>query len=766
MSKNIINNFILLLLPLFLLIGTTSVAERPTLEKVDFNCLSFVFIPSDYNGQTISCIGADDATLSVSAFGGGEPFTYLWENGETGFQRTNLGPGIYSVQVTDSDGCSLSSSIYLQEPTPINVTKNIINPVSCLTSTDGTLNASGSGGSAPYTYAWDNGSQSPTVDGLGCGLHTVTVSDANGCQAITSFSLDCPEVMQVDINPTSNFGGYNLSCPESADGAADASVEFGEAPYSFIWSSGDSLATATNLEAGVNSLTVTDSKGCAVIAFVIMTIPPAIEIMPTVLSDYEGAAVSCSAAKDGKVLLEMTNGTAPYSFLWSNDETGATANNLSAGESSVTVTDIAGCVASIEIDLSVYEISIQPEIVSDYNGASISCVDATDGAIRMNVAAGASSPPNVTYAWDNGHDTDLLENVSAGTYTLTVTSAFGCTASAEQIISAPDSLYATAMVTSDFNGFDVSGIGENDGSASATATGGTAPYSFLWESGTTDSMEQNLAVGTHNITITDANGCATQTSVTLNAPIALDGFADVSSDYRGQDISCVGEDDGEATAFASGGVPPYIYAWSNNADTETATNLAAGTHTVTITDGNGATVSVEVELFEPEPIELILESTPSGSPSNGTAKVTALGGVSPFSFSWNDPFLRSTETIDQLATGWYRVTATDANGCQENDQIEVTQSLELDCIKENMTITPNGDGMNDFLTLGCIHLFNNEVEIFNRWGNQIFRATDYDGSWNGLRNNKQVPDGGYFYIISVALPTGKRTFKGSLTIIR
>lgn len=128
--------------------------------------------------------------------------------------------------------------------------------------------------------------------------------------------------------------------------------------------------------------------------------------------------------------------------------------------------------------------------------------------------------------------------------------------------------------------------------------------------------------------------------------------------------------------------------------------------------------------------------------------------------------MRPTQMGNLLASGWYRVTATDANGCQEEAQIEVEKSLEILCVKKNIVITPNGDGRNDFLSLNCIHPFNNDVEIYDRWGNLVFKAIDYDGSWTGLKRNKQVPDGGYFYIIRVSLPTGKRTFKGSLTIIR
>ncbi|MFK7771048.1 MAG: gliding motility-associated C-terminal domain-containing protein [Saprospiraceae bacterium] len=766
MLKKITASFIfLLLLSVFSFGFNLDLSTSPT-HKVSNNCLSFVFVPSDYNGQDISCPSASDGSLSINAFGGTAPYNYAWEDGTFGIQRNNLNAGTYSLTVTDINGCSLSSSITLQDPSPLNIIKNILNPVSCANTPDGSLGASATGGTPPYNFQWENGNQGPTAENLTCGVYPLTVTDANGCSETAVFGLQCPPIMEVNITVTSNFNGFNVSCPEAADGGAEVNVQNGNAPYSYNWSSGASNISANNLTAGINSLIVTDDNGCSVTAFVELTAPVAMELTPTVLSDYEGLAVSCIDATDGKVAIAVNNGNTPYSFLWENGEAEAEAIALSAGENRVTVTDATGCTVEEIVDLSFYNITITTETVSDYNGADISCSDANDGAIQANVIAGISSPPNVTYAWNNGNVNALLEKISAGNYALTVTSAFGCTATAESMIEAPAPIQGATIATSNYNGFNISINGSDDGIATVNPSGGTAPYSILWENGETDFENESLSAGIQNVSITDANGCSTQTSIVLNQPTILDGYADVLSDYNGQDITCIGNKDGKAIAFGSGGVPPYTYAWSNNIFTDSTSQLESGTHQVTITDANGATFSTEVTLYEPDPIELELQSTPSSNPGDGTVSVIARGGASPFSFIWNDPQAQSGEALDLLESGWYRVTATDANGCQEDAQIEVEKSLEIICIKKNIVITPNGDGRNDFLSLNCIHPFNNDVEIYDRWGNLVFQAVDYDGSWTGLKRNKQVPDGGYFYIIRVALPTGKRTFKGSLTIIR
>jgi len=737
----------------------------PSLEFPN-NCISFVFVPSDYNGQVISCHGASDGSLTINAFGGVEPYNYQWENSTFGFQRNNLSAGTYSVTVTDFNGCSLNSSITLQEPTAISITQNIINPVSCSNSSDGILAAGAIGGTPPYNFQWGYGHQGPTAENLACGTYPLTVTDANGCTKSAIFGLQCPPVMQVNLAATSDYNGFNVSCPEATDGSAIATIQNGNAPYSYQWSSGETNISANNLMAGINTLVVTDNNGCSVTAFVNLTAPAEMEIIPTIISDYEGFAVSCLDATDGHVLLNVNNGNAPFTFLWENGETDAEATALAVGQNNVTVTDATGCIVEQSVNLDAYEIAITNEIVSDYNGLAITCHDASDGAIQATVVAGVSSPPNVTYAWSNGDVNALLENIPSGTYTLTVTSAFGCSATAESIIEAPAPLEGLTMVTSDYNGYNVSINGLSDGVAEVNPTGGIAPYVAIWDNGGTELENVSLAAGIQNLTVIDANGCSVEASVELNQPTALDGYADVLSDYNGQDVSCLDNEDGEAIAFASGAVPPYTYAWSNNTFTESTNQLSVGTHQVTITDANGATFSSDVTLYGPDPIELELQSTPAASPGDGTVSVVAQGGVAPYEFVWNDAQARSGETIDLLESGWYRVTATDANGCQEEAQIEVKQSLEILCIKKNIVITPNGDGRNDFLALDCIHPFNNDVEIYDRWGNLAFQAVDYDGTWDGLKKNKQVPDGGYFYIIRVALPTGKRTFKGSLTILR
>ena len=754
----------ILILSPFLLLGN----GNPTPIS---NCLSFVFIPSNYNGSAISCSDASDGSLAISAFGGAAPYSYQWNDGYTGPIKNNLPPGNYSVTVMDVNGCSLSSSINLQAPAPLTANASVISnyngsSVSCINADDGIATVSASGGVFPFEYDWDNGNKFPSADDLDCGVHTVTVTDANGCSAIASVNLICPPALNVSVNITSDHNGFQVSCPEALDGAALVVPQSGIAPFQYEWSSGETTAQANNLTAGNNGVTVTDALGCSIVSFINLTAPNEMQTFISVLSDFDGEAVSCHDATDGSAIVNIFGGNSPFTYSWDNGETTQIANQLSAGNHTVSITNESGCMVTTSVELSAYEISIEPNIPTNFNGASISCHGASDGSIQMNVMAGASSPPAVNYAWNNGATTALLENVSAGTYTLTVTSNFGCSATAEATITEPNPLEALVDIESDHNGYHVSINGNNDGSASIVAAGGVAPYNFVWENGLTGNENNSLNGGAQNVSITDANNCLTVLEISLTQPEVLEVATDVESDYHGEEITCFGNDDGSAIALPSGGVAPYTYQWSNNTDTEIATDLEAGTHQVTITDANGATALSEITLYEPAPITMTLSSTPSNNPPNGTAKIEAQGGTPPYRYNWNDPFQRESQEVDQLSPGWYRVTVTDANGCKEMDQIEVLQSNEISCIKEHITITPNGDGKNDLLNLACIHPFQNEIEIFDRWGNAIFKALDYDGTWNMRKDGQDIPTGGYFYILSVSLPDGKITKKGSLTIIR
>ena len=325
--------------------------------------------------------------------------------------------------------------------------------------------------------------------------------------------------------------------------------------------------------------------------------------------------------------------------------------------------------------------------------SDVSCSGAADGSITIS-AVGSGT---LTYSWNDGPTTQNRTGLSGGSYTVTVTDATGCTASISKTINEPAVLIAAASATSDFNGYNISCYGLSDGEATASATGGTKPYSFLWDANAgsqSTAIASGLSVGTYWVTITDANGCVSSTSVSLTEPPLLSAAISDVSDYNGYNISCNGGSDGWATVLAGGGVTPYSYLWDDDdaQSTATATGLMAGTYWVIVTDANGCQESTSVTLTEPTPLTIEAGDNQTvyyGYPPAECAMIAWSGeggGVPPYTISWNDGGDQSHKVCPGDLTTDYTVTITDANGCIEEDivticVIDVRCGLKLDKVE-------------------------------------------------------------------------------------
>jgi hypothetical protein len=230
-----------------------------------------------------------------------------------------------------------------------------------------------------------------------------------------------------------------------------------------------------------------------------------------------------------------------------------------------------------------------PPVINLVNLTNVSCFNASNGSIQ--ISATGSSP--FTYLWSNNSTSTSISNLSPNTYSVTVTDIRTCTSTASYTITQPTVLTATANVTSDYNGKNISCFSAADGAALVTYSGGTAPYSISWSSGPTIAAISGLAPGTYIATITDAKGCVKTASVTLTQPTII-----TLTDTH-LNIGCFGQNTGSINLNVSGGTPGYIYTWSNGATTEDLSNLVAGTYTVTVTDANLCTATANVTIAQP-----------------------------------------------------------------------------------------------------------------------------------------------------------------------
>lgn len=377
----------------------------------------------------------------------------------------------------------------------------------------------------------------------------------------------------------------------------------------------------------------------------------------------------------GTATVTAAAGTAPYTYLWSNTTTNATASNLVAGNYSVTVTDASGCVASNTVTVGSTTTTITTTTPTTTNSA---CGGAT-GSASVNPSNG-TAPYN--YIWSNGRTTQSNTGIAAGSYTVTITDANGCNGVISGIVvnnpNAP-----TASIGSSQN---VACNGGNTGNATATGTGGTAPYTFNWSNSTTGATANNLTAGTYTVTVTDAASCANVTSVTITQPTALVVTNNATATAN---VSCFNGNNGSAGVTATGGTTGalgYTYVWSNAGNTATITGLTAGTYTVTVTDANGCNNTSSITITQPATALGVsaagTDITCNGS-ANGTGTATATGGTAPYSYTWSNG--TNGGSASNLATGTYTVTATDANGCVANaSAITITEPT---AINSSTTVT-------------------------------------------------------------------------------
>ncbi|MFN5635850.1 MAG: gliding motility-associated C-terminal domain-containing protein, partial [Flavobacteriales bacterium] len=595
------------------------------------------------SSSNITCYGANNGTAAVTASGGTAPYTYLWINGPTSANVSNLAPGTYSVVVTDANGCTASANVTITEPTPLagNITST---DVTCNGLNNGTASVTASGGSAPYTYLWNNNATSTTVSNLSPGNYTVTVTDANGCTASANVNITEPTILGASSTST------DVTCNGLNNGTASVTASGGTAPYTYLWSNGPTSANVSNLAPGTYSVVVTDANGCTVSANVNI-IEPAILGASTTSTN-----ISCNGLNNGTANVTASGGTAPYTYLWNNNSTFATVANLAPGNYSVTVTDANGCTVSANVNIT------EPAIL----GANTASTDVTCNGLNNGTASvtasGGTAP--YTYLWNNNATSATVSNLAPGNYTVTVTDANGCTASANVNITEPTILGASTTST------DVTCNGLNNGTANVTASGGTAPYTYLWNNNATSATVSNLAPGNYTVTVTDANGCTTSANATISQPSLL------TATTTSTNVTCNGQNNGTATGIPAGGISPYTFLWSNNQTTTSITNLNPGNYSVTITDANNCTTNASVTITQPA---ILTANSAVNTPilcNGGTATitVTAIGGTSPYTNTGN-------YTVN---AGTYTYTVNDVNGCIAQTTLIVNQPNALTA---NSTVT-------------------------------------------------------------------------------
>jgi gliding motility-associated-like protein len=461
----------------------------------------------------------------------------------------------------------------------------------------------------------------------------------------------------------------------------------GTSPFNYTWSpSGGNSNTATNLPQGNYTVYVSDNNGCTGLGTTTITAPGSLTATAVQIN-----SVTCNGGANGSATVNIVGGAPTFTYTWSNGNTTSNPTGLTAGFYTVVVTDANNCQST-----STVQITQPPALSINVTSNSVSCNGGSNGTATASVSGGVGG---YSYNWlPSGGSSSSASGLSAGTYTVNVTDANGCTISGTTSIIQPPAL--SINVTSN----SVSCFGGSNGSATALVSGGVGGYNYNWlPSGGSSSTASGLGIGNYTVNVTDANGCAISGTTSITQPPAL------SITATSTNVSCFGYADGSASVSVSGGVGGYTYNWSPSGGISSyATGLVSANYTVSVSDLNSCVITTVITITQPSSVSLV--TSPNATICFGQSTnifANASGGTAPYTYSWTPSSLTGSGpiSVNPTVTTVYNVYATDANGCPsptKNIQIYVYPQLLANgtfttvCDKQSgvlsFNLTSNGNG--------------------------------------------------------------------------
>ena len=523
--------------------------------------------------------------------------------------------------------------------------------VSCFNGTNGSINLTITGGTAPYSINWSNASTTEDLFNLTVGNYIVNVIDANGCDSTASIFITGP------VAPlTMSQVVTQVQCFGQNTGSIDISVFGGAFPYTYAWTlnNGNQIASTQdlfNITAGVYNLTITDFNGCSIINSFAITQPSSAAVISSNVQP-----VFCFGDSTGWINATVIGGALPYSFTWSNGVNAEDLYNIPAGTYVLSVTDNIGCVTTASILVA------QPNapLFSNAMVSNQSCFGVIDASIDANLIGG-TAPYYIS--WSTGETTPLIDTLVIGQYDLHVVDSLGCVLDSTFFITQPNPLLIPGTVV------NVACHGDSSAYITALPNGGTAPYAYSWSNGQSNQVDTLLPAGSYVVTVTDFNGCVDSALFDVNQPAGPIALSTIATN-----VGCFGASSGIIDLSVAGGTPGYTYVWSNNALTQDIQNLPIGTYIATVTDANGCVDSIQVTLTQPTaPLMAMpnITNAPCFGQNGGSIDLNVAGGTTPYSYFWN-----TGDTLQDLvgvAAGQYTVVVSDSNNCATTLIINITQ---------------------------------------------------------------------------------------------
>ena len=619
----------------------------------------------DIDSVDVSCNGAADGEITITASSGTPPLSYSIDGG-TNFQAgntfTGLSGGTYNIVVSGSGTCPDETGSIVVNEAPALVLDSTITDITCNGADDGEIRLSATGGVSPYQFSIDGGANqqaSGTFAGLTPGLYNLQVEDDAGCTTDGLATIDEPSVITADAD------SVNESCT-GGDGEVNitASGGTGTLEYSVDGSPFQASNTFTGFAAGNYTWAVRDAENC--------TVSGTIEIFadPAFTADADSVDVSCNGAADGEITITTTGGTAPYDYSIDNGgsfQAGNSFTGLSGGTYDIVVQDAGGC-PNATTSIVVNE---APALVLDSVVTDISCNGLVDGEIQLSATGGVGP---YLFSIDGGTNQQAIggfTGLSAGLYQLQVEDDAGCTTDGLATIDEPAVLNLTVDST------DATCFGLADGAITLTASGGTSPYDYSIDGGLTTNTTgvfSGLPAGSYpNAQVEDASGCivtgATEVINDDTLSLAVDTF----------DVNCPGNGDGELVLTGQGGTAPYAYSIDNGTTfqlSDTFTGLGPAVYNLAAQDDNGCLVNATAEVGVGPALAASVTTEPANcnGSADGVISISPQNGTAPYSFSVDGGTTTQTDSVfNTLVANPYAVQVEDANGCIYTEIVDVTQ---------------------------------------------------------------------------------------------
>lgn len=707
------------------------------------------------------CFGDSNGVISVTISGGTAPYTCEWEKDgnlhSVGTDDNGIcllvgqSNGTYVLTVTDDDGNTcVTSEIEIDDPSPI---------APAITVTDADCPDNGSidivvlGGTPPYDITWSP--EIPDLSDVAIGTYSYLIEDANGCTESGNVEVQCAVNIGVTTTNASECGtGGTVSID------CDGTISIDPA-----------IVSLDNVPAGSYTVTCTDTNGnTSTATFEIDEDPaPAIEV-----TNINVTPAICGGAA-GSVSYNLSGGCEPLMCQRRaipdgvlEDVSCGSADNLTAGEYELVVTDDIGNTVSAQF-------TVETEVAEDldFEVTSVNNANCANdmGSATLNVSGGCAP---VTGTLNGNAVSPGTLNLSAGSYTAVFTDALGT------------SITQSFTIGTNSPAINITEDSNMDGNVSVTASGGSGGFSYLWTfpDGSTSTDEDLTGLtqgGSYVLVVTDSNDCTeTLTVDVVGSEVAL-GSVEVISDFGGfgtpcgsADNDCEGTIDGEIL----GGTGPYTLTVTDGNTQVVAqdfpiTGLCAGVYSVSVVDNDGGSFEVDnIAVTAPTPILIVedeIDCANAGS-ADGSISTLVSGGVGGYVYNWQ-PGGPNGPDNPNVNIGMYILTVTDDNSCTAQMLFEVEDcegGPDGPCYEGISVMTPNGDGINDLLTISCAGDNPNTLSVFDRYGRLVHSATNYNGSWGGFDlDNELLNEGAYYWVMEILFANGERRVeKGTVTILR